>query len=160
MIAEKILLLRHFNATLVNLWWEDITNWPNPNSQDKAINTLENINSGSDILAAVDDDMHLLAVSSYMIITSKIRLSMLKGIAKEFIPPELESLVRKNGVLFIYMLAGCGMGGGKEIVEEIKNVSRSHDTPIFLNSTEVAMSFYEKMGFIRIGDTNHYYWIG
>lgn len=159
MIAEKIVLLRHFNVALVNLWWEDISFWSNTHSQDKAIDTLENIDSGSDILAAVDDDMHLLAVSSYMIITSKLRLSMLKNIPKEIIPPELQSIIRKTGVLFIYRLAGCGAGGGKEIIEEIKNVSREQGTPIYLNSSDVAMTFYEHMGFSKIGDTNHYYWI-
>lgn len=159
-VTNKIVLLRHFNVALIDLWWEDITAWTNTNSQDKAIDTLENLNSGSNILAAVDNDMHLLAVSSYMTITSKLRLSMLKSVPKEIIPPELENMIRRNGVLFIYRLAGCGAGGGKEIIEEIKNVSREQNTPIFLNSSDVAMTFYERMGFTRIGETNHYYWIG
>ena len=160
MIAQKIALLKHFNMTLINLWWEDISSWTNTNSQDKAIDTLENINSGSNIIAAVDDDMHLLAVCSYMTITSKLRLSMMKGIPKEVIPPQLETYVRRNGVLFLYRLAGCGAGGGKEIIQELKNISIEQKTPVYLNSTDVAMSFYEKIGFIRIGETNHYYWIG
>lgn len=159
-VTNKIVLLRHFNATLVDLWWDDINSWINTHSQDKAIDTLANINSGSNILAAVDNDMHLLAVSSYMTITSKLRLSMLKGIPKEVTPFELETLIRKNGVLFIYRLAGCGVGGGKEIIRAIQAVSQDQNTPIYLNSTDIAMTFYERMGFIRIGDTNHYYWIG
>lgn len=156
---KEIILLKHFNTSLIKLWWDDITSWKNADSQDKAIHTLENINSGSSILIAVDQDMRLLAISSYMIITSRLRLSMLKGIDKEYLSEKLENLIRNNGVLFIYRLAGCGLGGGKEIIQEIKRVSTEKNSPIFLNSTDVAMSFYEHMGFSKIGDTNHYYWI-
>ena len=79
--------------------------WYSKEARQKAYETIENINSGTDIMMSHSQDDSLLAICSYMTITSRLRLSMISDIDKNLAPKEIVEAIRKNGVIFIYRLA-------------------------------------------------------
>lgn len=149
----------YFDDNLVSGWLKDIEGWQSEDARQKGLETIENINNGADIITSLDEDNHLLAICSYMTITSRLRLSMITEIDKYLAPEEIVESIRKNGVIFIYLLAGSGMGGGKQIIEDLKVLSKVRGKPIFLNSADNAYGFYDKMEFRNINNTRHYYYL-
>lgn len=141
------------------MWIQDVEQWTNADARKKAYETIEDINNGSNITAAIDENNRLIAIASYMTITSRLRLSMMQDIAEDLRPNELVDTINKHGLIFIYRLSGNGKGGARKIIEDIQLESRARNRPIFLNSTDMARSFYVRMGMLQIADSNHYYWM-
>ncbi len=158
-ITDKISIVKIFDSQTVFSWLKDIENWEDEEAQKMASLTIQNVGSGSNIIASVHSEYGLVAITSYLHITSRFRLSMLSDIIKNERPARLERMIINNGVMFVYRLSGAGKGGTRKIIDEIKSESTREKRPIFLNSTDVAKSFYTKMGFKSIKNSNHYYWI-
>lgn len=157
--SEMNRITKTFDSQIVNSWINDVEKWSNMDARKKAYDAIENINNGSNIMAAIDSNNHLIAITTYMTITSRLRLSMMHDVDETSRPIKLVNAIDKNGLIFVYILAGAGQGGAKQIIDELKTESLAKNRPIFLNSTDIARSFYVKMGLEQVADSNHYYWL-
>ena len=155
----SIRISRIFSQSIINQWWKEIIDWDGDSNKAKAYETLENAFTGANLVASVDNHDKLVAIASYMTITSNLRLSMMSDVRRNRIPRQLSNIINDMGMVFIYSFAGNGKGGGRLIIEDLKRVAIEQELPLFLNSSEEARSFYTKMGFKRVSTSNHYYWI-